>query len=81
MSALPSLTPIWIRLDTAIRRHVDADDVEEFLDTVVTIANQHDTHQGRGAGDAYLERVINSLTGATTNDSRDTKFPGARLED
>ena len=63
-----SLTPIWIRLNQAIAAHVDAEDVDEFLDTVTMIASEHDRHRGRGAGDAYLEQVIRSLTGGTEDD-------------
>lgn len=57
------LRPIWIDLYQAIEAHIDAADRVEFLDTVTTIADQHDRHRGTGAGDAYLARVINSLTG------------------
>ena len=66
-----ALTPIWITLHRAIAARVDADDSDEFLDTVVTIANQHDAHAGKGAGDAYLERVIRSLTGSTEDETRE----------
>jgi hypothetical protein len=63
-----SLAAIWVRLEQAIRTHVADEDVEEFLDAVTTIAGQHDTHRGRGAGDAYLEQVIRSLTGGIRDD-------------
>ena len=62
------LRPIWITLSQAIDTHVDAADRAEFLDTIVTIADRHDAHEGKGAGDAYLARVIRSLTG-TNEDS------------
>lgn len=61
--AMQSLRPVWLRLYQAVETHVDADDREEFLDTVVTIAGHHDTLNGKGAGDDYLERVIVSLNG------------------
>jgi hypothetical protein len=68
-----TLTPIWITLHKAIARHIDDADREEFLDTVVTIANRDDALKGAGAGDAYLARVIQSLTGGDidTNDPRE----------
>ncbi len=75
MSARNSLTPIWITLHRAIAAHVDAGDRDEFLDTVVTIAGQHDTHRGKGAGDVYLERVIRSLTGAIEDDTQEATLP------
>jgi hypothetical protein len=60
--------PVWRRLDQAIRTHVAAEDSDEFLDAVTTIAAQHDAHRGSGAGDAYVEQVIRSLTGGTRDD-------------
>jgi hypothetical protein len=66
------LRPIWLDLFKAIERHIDAGDRDEFLDTVVTIANQHDTHRGKGAGDAYIERVIRSLTGVRDKSEDDS---------
>lgn len=69
MPALRSLMPIVVRLRHAIDNHVDAGDRDEFLDTVMTIATHHDTHKGRGAGDAYLERVIASLTSGSEDDN------------
>ncbi len=75
MSASHALTPVWVTLHRAISAHVDADDRDEFLDTVVTMENQHDAHDGKGAGDAYLERVIRSLTGSTKDDTREATFP------
>lgn len=71
MSALRSLAPIVVRLHHAIDTHIGAGDRAEFLDTVMSIAEQHDTHKGRGAGDAYLERVIASLTGTPEDDDED----------
>lgn len=65
MSARQSQVPILAQLHRAVDAHVDAGDRAEFLDTVMTIATHHDTHKGRGAGDAYLERVIASLTGTS----------------
>jgi hypothetical protein len=63
-----SLAQIWVRLEQAIRTHVADEDVEEFLDAVTTIAGQHDTHGGHGAGNAYVEQVIRSLTGGHQDD-------------
>lgn len=71
MSARQSLVPILVQLHHAVDAHVDAGDHAEFLDTVMTIAEHHDTHKGRGAGDAYLERVIASLTGTPEDDDED----------
>jgi hypothetical protein len=62
-----ALTPIWLTLHQTIERHIDAGDRDEFLDTIVTIANQHDSLRGKGAGDAYIARVIQSLTGHSTD--------------
>lgn len=62
------LRPLWIDLHHAIEAHIDAPDRDEFLDTVTTIADQHDRHRGTGAGDAYLARVIRSLTGVLYGD-------------
>jgi len=71
MSVRQSLVPVLIRLRRAIDQHVDAGDRDEFFDTVMTIAAAHDTHRGRGAGDAYLERVIGSLNGSLEDENED----------
>jgi hypothetical protein len=55
--------PIWITLHQAIAQFVDPQDRDEFLDAVSTMAAADDAQKGTGAGDAYVARVINSLTG------------------
>jgi hypothetical protein len=67
-----SLRPIWLDLYDAVAKHVDADDHDEFLDTIVTMANLEDTHKGQGAGDTYIARVIRSLTGQPVTGDADT---------
>lgn len=63
--------PIWLRLYQAIDAHVDAGDREDFLDTVVTVANRRDATEGNGAGDSYIAQVINSLTGTPEDNPGD----------
>ena len=67
----PSPKPIRRELYQAIDAHIDADDRDEFLDTVVTIAGHHDQHHGKGAGDDYIARVIRSLTGDLDQEQED----------
>ena len=74
MAAAPThdpLRPIWLALYRAVDAHVDADDREDFLDTVVTVANRRDATEGSGAGDRYIARVITSLTGTPEDNPGD----------
>ena len=66
-----SLKPVLIRLDAAIAAHVDAEDRDDFRDTVLTTATRHDATKGRDAGDHYIAEVIRSLMGASGGTSGD----------
>ena len=63
MQSARNQCPIWNALHQTIAQFVDPEDQEEFLDGVVTMAAADDAQKGHGAGDAYVARVIQSLTG------------------
>ncbi len=63
MQSARNQRPIWNALLQTIAQFVDPEDQEEFLDSVVTTAAAENAQKGIGAGDAYVARVIQSLTG------------------